>query len=37
MKDCAGPGHFFEAADAAELNASFAAIARNMSRLRIEK
>jgi hypothetical protein len=37
MKECAGPGHFFEAADAAELNASFAAIARNMSRLRIER
>jgi hypothetical protein len=37
MKDCAGPGHFFEAADAAELNATFAAIAKNMSRLRIER
>ena len=37
MKDCAGDGHFFEAADAAELNATFAAIAKNMSRLRIER
>ncbi len=37
MKDCAGPGHFFEAADAAQLNATFAAIAKNMSRLRIER
>jgi hypothetical protein len=37
MKDCAGPGHFFEAADAAELNATFAAIAKNMSRLRIDR
>ncbi|MBA3776214.1 MAG: VWA domain-containing protein [Betaproteobacteria bacterium] len=37
MKDCAGAGHFFEAADAAELNATFAAIAKNMSRLRIER
>ena len=37
MKDCAGPGHYFEAADAEQLNASFATIARNMSRLRIER
>ena len=37
MKDCAGDGHYFEAADAAELNATFAAIAKNMSRLRIER
>jgi hypothetical protein len=37
MKDCAGPGHYFEAADAAQLNASFATIAKNMSRLRIER
>ena len=37
MKDCAGPGHYFEAADAVELNASFATIAKNMSRLRIER
>lgn len=37
LKDCAGKDHFFEASDAAELNATFAAIAKNMSRLRIEK
>lgn len=37
LKDCAGEGHFFEAADAAELNASFAAIAKNLSHLRIER
>ena len=37
MKDCAGEGHFFEAADAAELNASFATIAKNMSQLRRER
>jgi hypothetical protein len=37
MKDCAGDGHFFEAADAAELNASFATIAKNMSQLRLER
>jgi hypothetical protein len=37
LKDCAGNGHYFEAADAAELNATFAAIAKNMSRLRIER
>src|SRR5690606_21904906 len=35
MKDCAGEGRFFEAADAAELNASFAAIAKSVSELRI--
>jgi Flp pilus assembly protein TadG len=37
MKDCAGEGHYFEAADAAELNATFAAIAKKMSELRISK
>jgi hypothetical protein len=37
LKDCAGEGHYFEAADAAELNASFAAIAKNLSHLRIER
>lgn len=35
MKDCAGEGKFFEAADAAELNASFGAIAKTVSELRI--
>jgi uncharacterized protein YegL len=37
MKECAGEGHFFEAADAAELNATFATIAKSMSRLRIQR
>jgi len=37
MKDCAGDGHYFEAADAAELNATFATIAKNLSQLRINK
>ena len=37
MKDCAGEGHYFEAADAAELNASFAAIAESLSDLRVSR
>lgn len=37
MKDCAGEGHYFEAADAAELNASFAAIADSLSDLRVSR
>ena len=37
MKDCAGEGRYFEAADAAELNASFAAIADSLSDLRVSK
>ncbi|ANY20687.1 hypothetical protein A6F68_02186 [Tsuneonella dongtanensis] len=37
MKDCAGEGHYFEAADAAELNATFATIAKNLSQLRIQR
>jgi Flp pilus assembly protein TadG len=37
LKDCAGEGHYFEAADATELNTSFATIAKNMSRLRLER
>lgn len=37
MKNCAGEGHYFEAADAAELNASFAAIAESMSDLRVSR
>lgn len=37
MKNCAGEGHYFEAADAAELNASFAAIADSMSDLRVSR
>tara|TARA_A100001391_G_scaffold53249_3_gene32480 strand:+ start:11419 stop:13407 length:1989 start_codon:yes stop_codon:yes gene_type:complete len=35
MRDCAGEGHFFEAADAAELNLAFGAIAKDVSELRI--
>ena len=35
MKDCAGDGHYFEAADAAELNATFADIAASLAALRI--
>lgn len=37
MKNCAGEGRYFEAADAAELNASFAAIAESMSDLRVSR
>ncbi len=37
MKECAGPGRYFEAADATHLNASFAAIAKSIARLRIER
>ncbi len=37
MKTCAGDGHYFEAKDATELNATFAKIAKNMSKLRIMK
>lgn len=35
MKECAGEGHYFEAADAQELNVSFSAIAKKMSELRV--
>ncbi|MCP5396724.1 MAG: Tad domain-containing protein [Sphingomonadaceae bacterium] len=35
MTECAGAGHYFEAADSVELNAAFAAIAEKMKRLRI--
>lgn len=35
LKDCAGEGRYFEAANAAELNASFATIARSVSDLRL--
>ncbi len=35
MKQCAGPGHYFEAADATELNSSFATIAETIADLRI--
>lgn len=35
LKECAGDGHYFEADDAAELNASFASIAKTVSDLRI--
>lgn len=35
MTECAGPGHFFEARNSAELSAAFTAIARSMSELRI--
>jgi len=37
MKDCAGEGHYFEAADSAELNVTFAAIAKSLAELRITK
>ncbi|AKM07058.1 VWA domain-containing protein [Pelagerythrobacter marensis] len=37
MRECAGEGHYFEAADAAELNASFAAIAESLSDLRVSR
>jgi hypothetical protein len=37
LKDCAGDGHYFEAANAAELNATFASIAKNLSQLRIQR
>jgi hypothetical protein len=37
MRECAGTGHYFEAANAAELNAAFAKIAKNMSELRIQR
>jgi hypothetical protein len=37
MKQCAGEGHYFEAADAAELNAAFAKIAKDMTELRIQR
>lgn len=35
MKDCAGPGQYFEAASAAQLNDAFIAIAKSMGDLRI--
>ena len=37
MRNCAGEGHYFEAANASQLSATFAAIAKNLSRLRIER
>jgi hypothetical protein len=37
MKQCAGEGHYFEAADATQLNAAFAKIAKDMSELRIQR
>lgn len=37
LKNCAGEGHYFEAADAAELNSTFATIAKNLSQLRIQR
>jgi hypothetical protein len=37
MRECAGEGHYFEAADATELNAAFAKIAKDMSQLRIQR
>jgi hypothetical protein len=37
MTDCAGPGHFFEAADAAELQDVFSKIATQLGDLRISK
>ena len=35
MRDCAGSGHYFEAADSAELNSAFGAVAKKISELRI--
>lgn len=35
MRDCAGPGQYFEAANAAQLNDAFIAIARSMGDLRM--
>lgn len=35
LKSCAGEGHYFEAANAVELNAAFAKVARNVAELRI--
>lgn len=37
MTDCAGPGHYFEAADSAELNDVFSKIAAQLGDLRISK
>ncbi len=37
MRQCAGEGRYFEAADAAELNASFATIADSISDLRVTR
>ncbi|MBD3728463.1 MAG: VWA domain-containing protein [Sphingomonadales bacterium] len=37
MVQCAGPGHYFQAKDAQELNTTFAAIAKSLSELRIDK
>ncbi|GMN13617.1 pilus assembly protein TadG-related protein [Altererythrobacter sp. MTPC7] len=37
MTDCAGPGHYFEAANAAQLDEAFASIARSMGDLRVSK
>lgn len=37
MTECAGPGHFFEAQDAAQLNDVFSKIAAQMGDLRVTK
>jgi Putative Flp pilus-assembly TadE/G-like len=37
MTECAGPGHFFEAADSAQLNSVFSKIAASIGELRISK
>ena len=37
MTQCAGPGHFFQADNAAELQQAFADIAQHMGDLRISK
>jgi hypothetical protein len=37
LRTCAGEGHYFEAANADELNATFAQIVNNLSKLRIER
>lgn len=37
MTECAGPGHYFEAENAAQLDDAFASIARSMGDLRVSK
>ena len=37
MTECAGPGHYFEAKNAAQLDDAFASIARSMGDLRVSK
>ena len=37
MTECAGPGHFFEASDATQLNQVFSRIAESIGDLRVSK